>query len=90
MDISNDEFHCKYLEYFRRLYADESQSHDDDDDVTTSAAAGYDNDGDGDDDDDISAIQVRGHVKHYGDNGDEETPGPSTGIKYIINHTYII
>ncbi|XP_050530039.1 bone morphogenetic protein 8A isoform X2 [Daktulosphaira vitifoliae] len=49
-DISNDEFHCKYLEYFRRLYMD-----DENDDVMTGLIAGYDND--------VSAIQIQGQVK---------------------------
>ncbi|XP_050426074.1 uncharacterized protein LOC126836577 [Adelges cooleyi] len=35
VEIGNDEFHCKYLEYFRRLYMDEDEY---------SPAAGYDND----------------------------------------------
>ncbi|XP_050063353.1 uncharacterized protein LOC114129283 [Aphis gossypii] len=62
VDISNEEFHCKYLEYFRRLYVDESEFYDpDNDDVTMTAS--YDNN---DDDHDVSAILVRGQVKHFG------------------------
>ncbi|XP_022182588.1 uncharacterized protein LOC111042324 [Myzus persicae] len=71
VDISNDEFHCKYLEYFRRLYEDESEFYDPDKNDDVTMAAGYDND----DDHDVSAIQVRGRVKHFGgDDRDDETP----------------
>jgi len=75
VDISNEEFHCKYLEYFRRLYEDESEFYDPDDNDDVTIAAGYDND-----DHDVSAIQVRGRVKHFGgDNRDDESPRLPTG-----------
>lgn len=76
VDISNEEFHCKYLEYFRRLYVDESEFYDpDNDDVTMTAS--YDNN---DDDHDVSAILVRGQVKHFGsDNRNDESLQLPTG-----------
>jgi len=75
VDISNEEFHCKYLEYFRRLYEDESEFYDPDDNDDVTMAAGYDND-----DHEVSAIQVRGRVKHFGgDNRDDESPRLPTG-----------
>lgn len=67
VDISNDEFHRKYLEYFRRLYAADESEHDD--------ATSYDND-----DDVVSAIQVRGRVKHNSDDDDDDDESrPVTG-----------
>lgn len=95
VDIGNDEFHCKYLEYFRRLYAsDESEYYpagddnvvdggDDRDDVTTAANDGIDDDVD-DDDDRVSAIQVRGQVKYGHDiivgDDNQSLRLPTTGI----------
>ncbi|XP_060848135.1 uncharacterized protein LOC132927596 [Rhopalosiphum padi] len=71
VDISNEEFHCKYLEYFRRLYVDESEFYDPDDNDDVTIAASYDND----DDHDVSAILIRGQVKHFGgDNRNDESP----------------
>ncbi|KAL4103921.1 hypothetical protein QTP88_019238 [Uroleucon formosanum] len=76
VDISNEEFHCKYLEYFRRLYEDESEFYDPDDNDDVTMAASYDND-----DHDVSAIQVRGRVKHFGgDNRDDESPRLPTDV----------
>lgn len=73
MDISNNEFHRKYLEYFRRLYKDDESEYngsDDNDDATT--IAGYDND--------VSAIQVPGLVKH-----DRPSSPPPTSNLVTLN-----
>ncbi|VVC40983.1 Hypothetical protein CINCED_3A013959 [Cinara cedri] len=53
VDISNDEFHCKYLEYFWRLYAN-----DDGDDETAAVINGTSRG----DDNGVSSVGVRGRT----------------------------
>lgn len=83
MNISNDEFHRKYLEYFRRLLAADESEHDSGDDAT-----GYDNDV-------VSATQVRGRVKHRdgnsdGDeNDDESRPSTGTPTNLLPSNSYV-
>lgn len=85
VDISNDEFHCKYLEYFRRLYEDESEFYDPDDSDDVTMAVGYNND----DDHDVSAIQVRGRVKHFSSkNREDESQRLPTGNTSYIMYVY--
>jgi len=65
---------------------DESEFYDPDENDDVTMAAGYDND----DDHHVSAIQVRGRVKHLGgDHTDDESLRLSTGNTRVINNNNV-